>query len=329
MHNQPQATKGNFLLQVLLWLLLTLAFCFGSQTGGIAEEPPRKMLKIIVQREGEVSRFFVKNLEETEMTVTFEMDLENLRGSTNFPYTATYPGRQTSEAFTLSPIHPGEKWDYSYTSYYTLGSCDAVHDSTYVYSLPYAADGAFKVSQGHNGSYSHTGAEQYAIDWRMPIGTPVHAARGGVVAKVKDDSSKGGGDRKYENCANYVLIRHDDGTLANYAHLQKGGSKVVVGQKVEVGELIGLSGSSGFSTGPHLHFAVFKTKDGRNRESIPVRFKTSDATAVSLVEGKTYKSLSSGTGSAKSLVVVHSKEGKAPANIGSPSSTSRSAGAGK
>src|SRR5262245_44188224 len=220
------------------------------------------MLKIIVEREGETNRFFVKNLEETDITVTFEMDLVNLKGNTNFPYTATYPGNRTTEAFTLSPIQPDQKWDYTYTSYYTLGSCDAVHDDGYVYSLPYAPGGSYKVTQGHNGSYSHTGAEQYAIDWRMPVGTPVHAARNGVVAKVKDDSSKGGGDRKYENCANYVLIRHDDGTVANYAHLQKSGSKVVVGQIVEAGDLIGLSGSTGFSTGPHLHFAVFKTKDG-------------------------------------------------------------------
>jgi len=247
------------------------------------------------------------------------MDLVNLKGSTNFPHTAAYPGQQTTEAFTLAPIQPDQKWDYTYTSYYTMGSCDARHDDSYVYSLPYATGDSHKVTQGHNGSYSHTGAEQYAIDWRMPVGTPVHAARSGVVAKVKDDSSKGGGDRKYESCANYILIRHDDGTLANYAHLQKGGSRVVVGQTVEEGACIGLSGSTGFSTGPHLHFAVFKTRDGRQRESIPVRFKTSDSAATSLVEGKTYKSFATATSSRKALVAAHSKEGNAPPNIGSPS----------
>jgi murein DD-endopeptidase MepM/ murein hydrolase activator NlpD len=111
-----------------------------------------------------------------------------------------------------------------------------------------------------------------------------------VVAKVKDDSSKGGGDRKYENHANYVLVRHDDGTLGNYAHLAKGGVKVVVGQRVDAGELIALSGNTGFSSGAHLHFSVFKTRDGKGRVSIPVKFETSDDSAITLVEGKTYRS---------------------------------------
>jgi len=138
MHKQLQVKNGNFIVRVSFWLLLTLGLCFGSEREGLAEQAPRKMLKIIVEREGESSRFFVKNLEETEITVTFEMDLVNLKGSTNFPHTAAYPGQQTTEAFTLAPIQPDQKWDYTYTSYYTMGSCDARHDDSYVYSLPYA-----------------------------------------------------------------------------------------------------------------------------------------------------------------------------------------------
>jgi murein DD-endopeptidase MepM/ murein hydrolase activator NlpD len=147
------------------------------------------------------------------------------------------------------------------------------------------------VTQGYNGSYSHNGADQYAIDWKMPCGTPVHAARAGVVAKVKVDSSSGGPDRKYENCANYILIRHSDGTLANYAHLAKDGAKVKAGDVVEAGDLIGFSGNTGFTSGPHLHFSVFKTKNGKQRLSIPVQFQTASSGALTLVEGRTYKSI--------------------------------------
>jgi murein DD-endopeptidase MepM/ murein hydrolase activator NlpD len=314
MHRRAQ--QKSFLARISLWLLLAVGLSLACADESTGEEAPRKMLKVVIERAGETSRFYVKNFEESELTVTFEMKLVNLKGSTNFPYTATFPGNQTTEAFTVSPVSQDERWDYSYTSYYTMGSCEAVHDDAYVYSLPYAPGSAFKVTQGHNGSYSHTGAEQYAIDWRMPVGTPVHAARSGIVAKVKDDSSKGGGDRKYEQCANYILIRHDDGTLANYAHLQKNGSKVSVGQKVEVGDLIALSGSTGFSTGPHLHFAVFKTRDGRQRESIPVKFRTSEIAAANLVEGKTYRSLPDLAGGSKSFV---STRPSTPADVGSPS----------
>ena len=65
-----------------------------------------------------------------------------------------------------------------------------------MYQLPYAPGNRFKVTQGYNGSFSHKGSNQYAIDWQMPEGTPVYAARGGVVVRTKDDSNTGGGSMK-------------------------------------------------------------------------------------------------------------------------------------
>src|SRR5258708_8531911 len=125
----------------------------------------------------------------------------------------------------------------------------------------------------------------------MPQGTRVQAARGGIVAKVKDDSDTGGSSMKYDRYNNYILIRHADGTLGHYCHLQKGGCLVKPGQIVEVGEVIAHSGNTGFSSGPHLHFSVFKTKDGRERLSIPVKFQTADEQSVTLLSGHTYKAL--------------------------------------
>ncbi|HKQ40019.1 MAG TPA: M23 family metallopeptidase [Verrucomicrobiae bacterium] len=245
-------------------------------------------MNVVTTREGETTRFVIENLEETEITVTFELELKNLKGTTNFPFTAVFAPKKVTEAFKLFPADTNAGWNYSYTCRYTIGSTAVKHDNSYVYSLPYAQGATFKVTQGYNGSYSHTGPEQYAIDWKMSPGTPVHAARDGVVVKIKDDSDKGGPDRKFENAANYILIRHADGSIGNYAHLSKAGAKVLLGQKVKAGDLIGLSGNSGFSTGPHLHFAVFKTKNGSERESIPVRFRTLNAAAVTLAEGQSY-----------------------------------------
>ena len=112
--------------------------------------------------------------------MTFEMGMENLRGSTKFPYTATFPPRSKTEAFQVSPISPGTHWQYTYTNYYKLGSSSAQHDDNYIYQLPYAPGNKFKVTQGYNGKFSHTGSNKYAIDWDLPEGTLVHAARGGV-----------------------------------------------------------------------------------------------------------------------------------------------------
>jgi murein DD-endopeptidase MepM/ murein hydrolase activator NlpD len=144
------------------------------------------------------------------------------------------------------------------------------------------------VSQADDGAFSHSGPERHAIDWEMREGTPVLAARGGVVVGVKDDSDAGGPDKTFENSANYILIQHNDGTIGNYAHLHKHGVRVSVGQRVDTGAVIGLSGNTGFSSGPHLHFSVFKARDGRERESIPIRFRTENGAATRLVSGKVY-----------------------------------------
>jgi murein DD-endopeptidase MepM/ murein hydrolase activator NlpD len=123
----------------------------------------------------------------------------------------------------------------------------------------------------------------------MPAGTAVLAARDGLVVKIKDDSDTGGSSMKYDPYNNYVLIRHDDGTLAHYCHLQQGGCRVRPGQRVHTGEILARSGNTGFSSGPHLHFCVYKTKNGRERESIPVHFKTADEKAITLRTGRNYK----------------------------------------
>src|SRR6266436_878804 len=188
-----------------------------SPGGSAIESPKQKLVKVLTKKEGNLTRFFVDNREAGEVTATFTMAPDNLEGNVHFPYTSTYPPGQVTEAFTLTPIDSQKGWGYSYTNHFTIGSFRAVHDTSAIYLLPYAAGGGFRVTQGYNGSYSHSGSDQYALDFKMLAGTPVHAARGGVVVKVKDDSGSGGPSRKFESCANYILIRHDDDTLANYA----------------------------------------------------------------------------------------------------------------
>ena len=245
-------------------------------------------VRIVTERDGAATRFYVQNDEYCEVTMTVEMRLVNLTGNIGFPYTATFPARTKTEAFEISPIKVDGKWEYSYTNYYKLGSNCARHDDNYVYQLPYAPGNKFKVTQAYNGKFSHTGSNKHAIDWDMPEGTLVHAARGGVVVRVKDDSDKGGASIQYDRYNNYVLIRHDDGTLGHYCHLQKGGCLVKAGQTVAAGDVIAHSGNTGFSSGPHLHFCVFRTRDGRSRESIPIRFRTSQENGITLVSGHVY-----------------------------------------
>ncbi len=248
-----------------------------------------RAVTVRTEREGEVTHVYVKNDEFADVTMTFDMALVNLKGNVPFPYTGSFPPQQETEAFELSPIDADARWEYSYTNYYKLGSNCAQHDDSCVYQLPYAPGEKFKVTQGYNGKFSHKGANQYATDWQMPEGTLVHAAREGIVVRTKDDSDKGGSSMEYDRFNNYVLIRHPDGTLGHYCHLQKGSCVVKPGQRVAAGDILARSGNTGFSSGPHLHFCVFKTKNGRERLSIPVKFRTAGDRAITLVSGRSYR----------------------------------------
>jgi len=281
---------------------------------GFTHEVKRESLvKVSSVRHGEVTHFFVENLQLADVTVTLEFESENLTSAVALPVTRTLSGRERVELVSLSPVKPEKPWKWAYTYYATFGSLNAVHDDSFVYSLPYAAGESFRVSQGFRGKYSHFGPNEFAVDWKMPLGTPVHAARDGVVVGVKDDSDAGGPDNLFDADANYVLIRHSDSTLGHYVHLLKDGSCVRVGDRVRVGDQIALSGNSGHSTGPHLHFAVFKAKTGKQRETIPIRYQTSNSEALVLEAGKSYK--------APGNPVVHAsakRQGKETVGMGGP-----------
>lgn len=133
---------------------------------------------------------------------------------------------------------------------------------------------ALRVDQGFDGRFSHSDPQnRYALDFAADIGTPVMAARDGVVMQVESDFAQAGlSEEEYGGRANFVRILHDDGTMALYAHLQPDGALVRVGQKVRQGQQIGLSGNTGFTSGPHLHFAV-QVNRGMRLESIPFRMR--------------------------------------------------------
>jgi murein DD-endopeptidase MepM/ murein hydrolase activator NlpD len=144
-------------------------------------------------------------------------------------------------------------------------------DNSFVYSLPYARGESHLLVQAYQSSFSHK--HEFALDFRMRKGTKVCAARSGVVVEVKEDSRKGGIKAKYLSEGNHVIIRHEDGTYGNYWHLKHDGALVQVGDTVQCGQVIALSGNTGYSAFPHLHFEV-TTKFTAGQNQIPTRFHT-------------------------------------------------------
>jgi murein DD-endopeptidase MepM/ murein hydrolase activator NlpD len=110
----------------------------------------------------------------------------------------------------------------------------------------------------------------YAIDFLVPIGTPIYAAESGKVVWVKNDSKVGGRDKKkYWNLGNRIVIKHRNGEYTAYEHLKYKGALVKIGHKVRKGQLIGYSGNTGWSTiGPHLHFEVFNNPSKDESEGV-------------------------------------------------------------
>eukprot|EP00658_Telonema_sp_P-2_P078425 TRINITY_DN7340_c0_g1_i2.p1 TRINITY_DN7340_c0_g1~~TRINITY_DN7340_c0_g1_i2.p1 ORF type:complete len:349 (+),score=66.99 TRINITY_DN7340_c0_g1_i2:246-1292(+) len=125
-----------------------------------------------------------------------------------------------------------------------------------MYSIPFDTRYPRRCLQSGNGAFSHSGQLKHAVDWDMPEGTDILAARDGVVTQVVVHSNRGGPTSDYMEDGNYIGIRHDDGRESQYVHLRQYGNAVQVGEQVRRGQLIGWSGNTGWSTTPHLHFHV-------------------------------------------------------------------------
>ena len=145
-------------------------------------------------------------------------------------------------------------------------------DTSYVYALPFEKGRSYCLVQGYFGRFSHR--ERVALDFNMKRGTKVCAARDGVVVRVKEDSDQGGWGKKYRPYGNNLVIQHPDGSRAGYWHIQKDGALVNVGDTVKKGQVIALSGKTGYAFQPHLHFIVWVSANG-NWQQIPTRFQTS------------------------------------------------------
>ncbi|MFG0818397.1 peptidoglycan DD-metalloendopeptidase family protein [Pseudomonas sp. GLN_3] len=173
---------------------------------------------------------------------------------------------RTTQMLSVLRGRPGLLLNYRSTLLQAMGD-PGKRPLGFRYAFPWIG-GPFRVTQGPNGRVSHFGPRgRYAMDIAMPEGTPIIAAREGVVVKTQNSQSGRGPNPS----GNFVRILHPDGTMGVYLHLMRGSVVVAEGQRVRQGQMLAKSGNTGNSTGPHLHFVVQRNV-GLALESIPYRF---------------------------------------------------------
>lgn len=192
---------------------------FGLMPVKVLETPGEYPLEILSEGGG---RLFAE-------TVTVEdaaFPIQNIRATKQMKSLTPMPGEREAIAKLRNTVSPRRYWQ-----------------EPFLKPTPQCQNSPFGVQRYHNGQPS--GNFHSGIDLRSPLGTPVRAAADGVVRISKMFRLHGG----------TIGIDHGQGVATLYIHLSE--VKVPEGKRVRRGEIVGLVGSTGFSTGPHLHWAVY------------------------------------------------------------------------
>ncbi len=269
------------------------AICLAAVLSGAAtkELPPAiQDPNVSVRRvhAGDHVELVVENRKACSITLLLSITPRNVTVSRLEPETATYPPRSRTVAARLAAADLSQPSRLRFKFFWMKGDMNARHDERALYVLPFRSGTSHRVLQGYDSPWSHKDVDRYAVDFVMPEGTLVCAARAGVVVDFKKSSDQGGTGVKKDCPANFVSILHDDGTIGEYLHLQHNGVLVTVGRRVTAGSPIARSGNTGYSTQPHLHFGVYSAIDGTHLQSHPVTFAAREGTITEPVPGAVY-----------------------------------------
>lgn len=250
--------------------LLGLAACAGHPPLSATRNPCEGKLGVEGRAEG--TRIALEAWSDCHVPVLVHLSLEldNLRASRALPVDIAVPPGGRVHALDLEVVRADRPSGYRAASKVQVGG--APHpDASARYAFPFGGGVPRKLSQGVGGEETHQGVHRYSFDFELPLGTPVLAARDGIVFQVMDGYGEGGKGVRVDR-GNAVVVYHADGTFGLYGHLRKGVC-AREGEAVRAGDFLAWSGNSGYTTGPHLHFAVgIAPSAGGQIETIPILF---------------------------------------------------------
>lgn len=258
-------------------LVLVLLSCLFS-IASIAGQNDNYPFSIDNEKTPNGHRLVARNAGPAPVSVKVSIiDSQYITTDRQFPlYVVVPPGGGTLYLGEIRAAMEGVGYTFRTQYSWTLGDLNAMQSPDAIYRLPYRDGSTFRIGQSPGGPITtHTHPDsQFAVDIPMPEGTPVLAARSGTVIYTEANQVYGAQVPDMLDKANEVRIQHIDGTVAVYAHLAHGGVYAYAGQRVEAGQQIGLAGSTGYSSGPHLHFAVQAARrNGDKIETISLPFQ--------------------------------------------------------
>jgi murein DD-endopeptidase MepM/ murein hydrolase activator NlpD len=234
------------------------------------------------------ANIFADNNEYCAVSLMISYELNNMQSSEPNNKVFVIPPRTIKFSISnLKLINPHASFKFRYTYKTNYGDITQTSfEKNFSYQLPYPKGKSYKVFQGYNGQQTHQGVN--ALDFSLTEGSNIAAVRDGIVVKVVQNNNVHCIQPECAKLNNYILIVHNDGTFANYAHIQQNGAKVQEGDSVLQGQIIALSGNVGRTDGPHLHLEIFLQKLD-NRTSLPTFFLTGSGTKKEILkEGNSY-----------------------------------------
>lgn len=256
---------------VLVWLFAFLPATANAQTRSSVYP-----FKIETIQNDKMTQVVARNEGPAVMTVEVQMHGENATSDHPWQLVDVVAPFTEKVLATLSPIDSTSSYQIATRMTRLFGDAFAQVNTATV-QLPFQNGQRIAIGQAFGSTLTtHQDAKlQHAVDFEMPENSPVIAVRDGVVVETVVGYQAGGLDPQLAEQANMVKLQHADGTSSIYAHLSPSTPKLFVGQEIKAGVMIGLSGNTGYSSGPHLHFCVSKPivgPLGLEEVCLPVKF---------------------------------------------------------
>lgn len=264
--------------------LLLLGGCATTTPGSATREDVNCAWRVCIRSVDTPSGRAYQAVNEEPVPVTIVLTFEssaNVRPGGDLPIERVVPANSTMILVRLRRVLQDPSRRARLSIAIDLGSSDTEPDADHLYAVPFGGEGRRELIQGFDGADSHGASMRYSLDFAMPAGTPVLAARAGTVLYLQGGFTEGGADPDLLEQANLVVVAHSDGTMASYGHLTSG-IPVSVGDVVDEGAVLGSSGATGFAGQPHLHFHVGVRMLGTPGRTIPIQLKNREGSVLDL-----------------------------------------------